>query len=71
MKDMPMSKDSVIAEMEKIKVVHASDGRRLIDPVTNAQRLVLDAFGLTEDDIKSYITSNLALLCMHSKGRGV
>jgi len=60
MKDMSMSKDSVIAEMEKIKVIYASGGRRLMNPVTKTQRLILEAFGLAEDDIKHYITSNSA-----------
>jgi hypothetical protein len=37
-----------------------SGGRRLMSPVTKTQRLILDAFDLTEDDIKSYITSSSA-----------
>ncbi|MDR2492777.1 MAG: transposase [Coriobacteriales bacterium] len=60
MKDMAMSKDSVIAEMDKIKAVYASGGRRLMNPVTKTQRLILEAFGLGEGDVKSYVASKPA-----------
>jgi transposase len=58
MKDKSMSKDSVIAELEKIKAIFASAGRRLMNPITKTQRSILEAFGLGEDDVKSYIMGN-------------
>jgi len=56
MRERSWSKDAVIAELEKIKVVTASGGRRLMSPVTRTQRLILEAFGLTEDDLTAYVT---------------
>ncbi|GHV42753.1 hypothetical protein FACS1894187_25160 [Synergistales bacterium] len=58
MKDNSMSKDSVISELEKIKVVFASADRRLMNPITKTQRAILEAFGFGEDDIKAYIRGN-------------
>jgi len=55
MKDRSMSKEAVVAEMEKIKIVFASGGRRLMNPVTKTQRLILEVFGLGEEDIKAFI----------------
>jgi transposase len=49
-----ISKRGVLAEMDKIKVVDAASGRRLINPATKTQREVLAALGLTETDLKSY-----------------
>jgi hypothetical protein len=57
MKDRSWSKDSLIAELEKIKVVMASGGRRLLNPITKTQRLIFDAFGLTHDDLKHYVSA--------------
>jgi|GEM_PF-5609282 len=56
MRERPWSKDAVIAELEKIKVVTASGGRRLMSPATRTQRQILEAFGLTEDDLTAYVT---------------
>jgi hypothetical protein len=58
MKDRSMSKDSVIAEMEKIKAIFVSSDRRLMNPITKTQRSILEAFGLGENEIKSYIMDN-------------
>ena len=58
MRERSWSKDAVIAELEKIKVVRASGGRRQMNPVTKTQRLVLEAFGLSEDDLRDYITGS-------------
>lgn len=55
MREKSWSKDSVIAELEKIKIVKAGEGRRLINPITKTQRLILDEFGYTEADIKNYV----------------
>jgi transposase len=55
MREKTMDKDSLMAEMDKVKVVFASGGRRLMNPITKTQRIVYETFGLSEDDIKSYI----------------
>jgi transposase len=55
MKEKSMSKDSVIYELEKIKVVFMSDGKRLLNPITKTQRTIFEACGLTEDDLKSFV----------------
>lgn len=57
MKGRNMSKDGVIAELEKIKVVTASGGRRLMNPLTKTQKDMLAAFELAEDDVKAYVTA--------------
>ena len=54
--DWSMSKDSLITEMEKAKVVFASGGRRLMNPLTKTQKEVLLAFGLSEKDLMTYIS---------------
>jgi transposase len=51
-----LSKKDVLAEMDKIKVVDAASGRRLINPATKTQRDILEALGLTETDLKTYAT---------------
>jgi transposase len=58
MKGRSMSKDSVIAELEKIKAIFASADRRLMNPVTKTQRSILEAFRLDENEVKSYIMGN-------------
>jgi transposase len=58
MKDQSMSKDSVIAELDKVKVVFASADRRLMNPLTKTQRTILEAFALSENNIKAYIRDN-------------
>jgi transposase len=56
MREKSWSKDSVIKELEKIRVVTASGGRRLMNPITKTQRLIFEAFGLNEEALKTYIT---------------
>lgn len=58
MKDKSMSKDSVIAELEKIKVIFVSAEKRLMNPITKTQRSILDAFRLGEDEVVSYIMND-------------
>jgi transposase len=58
MKDKSMSKDSAIAELDKIKAIFVSADRRLMNPITKTQHSILEAFGLGEDEIKSYIMDN-------------
>jgi transposase len=55
MKKRAWSKRSVIREMEKIRVVKANNGKRLMNPLTKTQRSILDVFGLGEEDVKTYI----------------
>jgi transposase len=56
MREKCWSKSRVITEMEKIRVVLAANGKRLMNTVTKTQRTMLDKFGLTEDDLKAYVT---------------
>ena len=52
-----LSKVGLFLELEKIKVVTMSDGQRLINPLTKTQRAILEACGLTENDLKNYLTN--------------
>jgi aspartate 1-decarboxylase len=47
------SKDAVIKEMEKIRVVTSENGRRLVAPVTKTHRMIFEAFGLTDNSLKA------------------
>ena len=58
MKEKSMSKDSLIYELEKIKTVFMSDGKRLMNPITKKQRTIFEACGLTEEDLKAYVDSH-------------
>jgi transposase len=49
-----VSKAGTLADMDKIKVVDAGSGRRLINPATKTQRDVLEALGLTEEDLRAH-----------------
>jgi transposase len=50
-----LSKQGVLAEMDKIKVIQAPTGRRLMNPATKLQRDILEALDITEQDLKSYV----------------
>ena len=50
-----LSKVGLFLELDKIKVVVLSDGVCLINPLTKTQRDILEACGLTEDDLKNYL----------------
>jgi transposase len=56
-KEKSLSKNTIITEMEKVKVVFTVGGKRLMNPITKTQRLILEAFALGEEDIKIYIAS--------------
>jgi hypothetical protein len=58
MRERRWSKSHVITEMERIQVVLAPDDKRLISPLTETQRTILDMFGLTEDDLAAYVASS-------------
>jgi hypothetical protein len=53
------SKDAVIKEMEKIRVVTSKNGRRLVVPGTKTHRMIFEAFGLTDDSLKAYVADVL------------
>jgi transposase len=57
MKDKSMSKDAVIKELEKVKIVFMNDGKQLMNPVSKTQRTILELCGFQEDDIKRYINN--------------
>ena len=57
MKTKSMSKDGLISELEKIKVVTMSDGTKLMNPITKTQRTIFEACNLSEDDLKAYVNS--------------
>jgi hypothetical protein len=50
--------DSVIRELEKIHVGVSESGNRLLEPVTKTQRIILEAFGLGDEDLRRYIQGN-------------
>ena len=56
MKEKAISKDSVILELEKIKTVAVSESKRLLNPLTRTQKLILEPIGLEEDDVKTYVS---------------
>ena len=58
MRKKSMSKDAVISELEKIRVVIMSDGKRLMNPITKTQRTIFEIFGLSQDDLIEYINNN-------------
>ena len=49
------SKDEILSEMEKIMVVTVAGGKRLMNPVTKTQRMILEAFGIEEERLKTYV----------------
>ena len=49
-----MSKNDVISELEKIKIILALDGKRLMNPITKTQRTIFEAFGLNENKLRAY-----------------
>jgi len=58
MKEKSLSKDSVILELEKIRTVTVSEHKRLLNPLTKTQKLILNPIGLDEDVLKSYVRAN-------------
>ena len=55
MKEKSLSKDGLLSQLEKIKVVLMTNGYRILNPITKTQRLIFDACGLDEDDLKNYV----------------
>lgn len=50
------SKDHVIKEMEKIVVCMPGKGQTIIKPATKTQQIIMRNIGLSEEDLKRYIT---------------
>jgi transposase len=57
MKEHSMSKNSVIKELETIRVHKSISGKRIMDALTKTQREIYNAFGLTKEDLEAYIIS--------------
>ena len=49
-----MSKNDVISELDKIKIIITLDGKRLMNPITKTQRAIFEAFGLNENNLRAY-----------------
>jgi transposase len=56
MRDKRMSKDDLIYELEKIKVIIMADGKRLMNPLTKTQRTIIEACGLNNADLLAYVS---------------
>lgn len=46
---------SVLKELRKIKYVHTQDGKKLLTPITKRQRDILNAFGLSTEDLPTWL----------------
>jgi transposase len=51
------SKYAILSEMDKIKMVTITDGSRIMNPLTKTQRMILEAFGITEGTLKAYLAA--------------
>ena len=51
-----ISKSALISELEKIKVVFMVGGKRLMNPLTKKQRDIFELCGISEDDLKSFVS---------------
>jgi transposase len=59
MKKKGWSKDSVIRELEKIRIVTLTSGKTLMNPLTKAQRNIFHAFGIGDEKLKEYIAKDI------------
>jgi transposase len=50
------SKERVIQEMEKIRIIPGVNGDRLANPLTKTQRLIIGERGLDEGDVEAYVS---------------
>jgi len=55
MREKSMSKDALIKELDRVKVIYTSNNKRLMNPLTKTQRSILASFGISEDDLKAYV----------------
>jgi len=58
MRERSWSKNRVIHELDKIRVVTTGQGTRLMNPISKTQRSILTAFGLTPDDVTDYVRAH-------------
>jgi transposase len=58
MKEKSWSKNDVIKELEKVRVVFSAGKERLMNPMTKTQRLIYEVFGLSEDNLKTYVSTS-------------
>jgi transposase len=49
---------SVLKELRKIKYVCTRDGKRLLSPITKKQRDILNACGLSAEDLSTWLTAS-------------
>ena len=57
-KKNPMSKKSIISELEKIKSISAAGNRRMMNPLTKKQRGIFEAFGLDQNKLQTFVSAN-------------
>jgi transposase len=50
------SKIHLIREMEKIRIAATSNGKRLMSPLTKTQRTIIETLGLSETDLRAYVS---------------
>jgi hypothetical protein len=55
LKKRSWSKDIAIGEMEKIVVCGSGNNLKLLNPLTKTQRLILEPFGLGEEELRAYL----------------
>jgi len=58
MKKTSTSKKSILAELDKLKTVETASGLRLLNPATKTQRDILQALDLSEDELRTYATTD-------------
>ncbi|MDR0355207.1 MAG: transposase [Deltaproteobacteria bacterium] len=56
MAEKSWSKDDVISELEKIRLITASENRREMNPMTKTQKLIFEKFDLDETDLLAYLS---------------
>ena len=57
MAETDLTFSSVLKELRKMKYVRTSDGKRLLSPITKKQRNILNACGLSTDDLPSWLSA--------------
>lgn len=50
-----LSFSSLLKELRKIKYVQTRDGKKLLSPITKKQREILDACGLSSDELMAWL----------------
>jgi hypothetical protein len=55
MKKNDWSKERLIRELERIRIVIMNNGKKLISPISESQKSMLEPFGLNDADLRTYI----------------